>query len=159
MTAKTGAKTATIGHAGRAQTALPRCRTTPPRTVIAFPVFERHADQIEEWLAAIGDCALTNGRVLQIAKTMRSLAAKLARVEGSVRHQNLASFVGHAANSLEASEWQGARYLLITSLALLSANPSFASWQPAVVRQLPLPAPDVPEEAELAEAAMGIVIG
>jgi len=101
----------------------PSPRQTERRgSVIAFPSFECYGDQILEWLAAIGEREPAPRTVARLARSMRCTAAEIERVRNSLRHSNLASFMRHAANALEAAEWEGARYLLITSMAVMTAR-------------------------------------
>ncbi len=124
--------------------------------VIAFPVFEHNGDLIREWLSEIGDGQPSGRTVLRLVKSMRCTAATIERVRNSMRHSHLATFVRNAASALEASEWDGARYLLITSLALLTARAVTAKGfaEIATLRQLPLAT-----EVDELPAAMGIVTG
>jgi len=128
---------------------LSQTKTRRRNNVIAFPVFEHNGDQIREWLSDMGDSEPTARTVLRLVRSMRSTAAMIERVRNSMRHSHLAMFLRHAANALEASEWDGARYLLITSLALLTSRPVTAREfaEIATVRQLPV------------RAAIGIVTG
>ena len=117
-------------------------RVSRPVNVIAFPVFEDHGDQILEWLTEMGPGnpgARTTARLL---RSMRSAVVRIGRVRNSVRHSNLASFVKHAANALEAGECEGARYLLMTAHALMAARAVTAGnfRQPRECRQFSFPA-------------------
>jgi hypothetical protein len=122
--------------------------SAPANKVIAFPVFEQNGDQIREWLSDIGNRQPSRRAVVRLAKSMRCTADRIERVRNSIRHSNLAKFVRHAAAALEASEWEGARYLLIMSLTLMKIRPVPAEGfgHATKVRQLPV-------------AAMGIVTG
>jgi hypothetical protein len=141
---------------GSAQSAFTSGQPSRKNNVIAFPVFEHNGDQIREWLSDIGERTPTRRTVLRVVISMRFAATKVERVRNSLRHTNLAMFLRHAANALETSEWDGARYLLLTSLALMAVRAvspaGFA--EIAAVRQLPL----VTGLDEL-PAAMGIVTG
>jgi hypothetical protein len=132
-------------------------RSTRRNNVIAFPVFEHNGDRIREWLSEIGDSPPAGRTVLRLVKSMRCRAATIERVRNSMRHRHLAMFVRHAANALEASEWDGARYLLITSLALIAGRGVTAKGFAEIpaVRQLP---PAEVDELPVA-AAIGIVTG
>lgn len=130
----------------------------PPRpgNVVAFPVFERHGDQILDWLLDLGEQKPEHRAVTRVLRSMRRTAARLERVRNSMRHSNLASFLRHAANALEASEWDGARYLLMTSHALMTTRAITGGGFPAVaaLRYLPLP-----EAATRDEPPAGVLIG
>ena len=97
----------------------------------------------------------TRRSVTRLIKSMRCTIQKAESVRNSMRHRNLASFVRHAANALEAAEWDGARYILMTSLALLATrgvtNGAFPGG--ATIRQFPVPT------GMVVEATMGIVTG
>ena len=97
--------------------------------VIPFPVFELYGDQILEWLSAIDGNKPTRRTVLRVVKSMRCAVANAGRVRNSMRHSNLADLLRHAANALEAAEWDGTRYLLITALALMTAGTVSAKTQ------------------------------
>ena len=107
-------------------------RTAKPSAsnVIAFPLFDDYNDQIVEWISAIDR---TSGRSL--INPMRQAAAQMEKIRSCERYVNLATFVRHAANALEASERDGARYLLMTSLALTAPLPSERRAERAVVHQ------------------------
>ena len=95
---------------------------TRPDNVIAFPVFEDHGDQILEWLSEMGPGNPGVRTVARLLRSMRSAVLEIGRVRNSLRHSNLASFLKHATNALEAGEFEGARYLLMTAHALLAAR-------------------------------------
>lgn len=103
-------------------------RTTPK--VVRFPLFEDYNDQIVEWISAID-----RGSGRPLVRSMRQAAVQLEKIRSCERYVNLATFVRHAANALEASERDGARYLLMTSLALTMSLPSERRAEPAVVHQ------------------------
>ncbi len=92
--------------------------------VIPFPVFENYGDEIVDWLSALGHRKPSARTVARVVKSMRTAIVQLERVRKSGRHCNLASFLRHAADALEASEWDGARYVLKTASALMTARPS-----------------------------------
>jgi hypothetical protein len=92
------------------------------RGVIVFPLFDHYGDQIRDWLAKIGDEDCRPEAVARIVRSIRRTAGNVERVRNSQRHRNLASFLLHAANALEASEREGARYILAVALAV----PDFA---------------------------------
>ena len=56
-------------------------------------------------------------------RSMRRRASEIERVRNSIRHTHLAIFVWQAAKALEADEWEGARYLLMTAYALMTIRP------------------------------------
>jgi hypothetical protein len=118
VTAETRQAHARTLQAKNRQTAPVRRRK--PCRIIAFPAFERHGDQILEWFSAISGKEPSPTAVVRLVKSMRCEVARLERVRKSARHNNLASLVRHAANALETSEWDGARYLLITALGLMT---------------------------------------
>lgn len=89
--------------------------------VVAFPVFEHHLDHIGEWLSALSNGNPGTGKGKRVARSVRSALAKAECVRNSPRHGNLASFLRHAANALEAGEWDSAGYILLTARALMSA--------------------------------------
>ncbi len=89
--------------------------------MIAFPVFEDHGDQILEWLSEMGPGNPGGRTVARLARSMRSAVLEIGRVR-SIRHSNLAGFLEHAADALEAGEFEGARYLLMTAHALVAAR-------------------------------------
>lgn len=136
-------------------------RTGRSHLVVAFPVFERYGDQIDEWLGAIDRSESERRTDGRIVKSMRRAVAKIERVSKSRRHTNLASFLRHAANALEASERDGARYLLMTALALMPAPPVPRSLRGgAVVIQLPVRVDVDAGASELTpDAVMGMVTG
>lgn len=121
--------------------------------MIALPVFEHYGDRIEEWLSAIGDPS--RAPVPRVTRSMRRTAAEVERVRNSARHRSLAEFIRHAANALDAAEWDGARYLLQTAHALMAVRSApEGGWTGRAVRQLPLSA-----RPGLADARIGIVTG
>jgi len=137
MTAKV--RQTEVRGAGLAQTRFTLARSARTRKVIVFPVFEHNGGQIREWLLDIGDREPSRRTVIRLLKSMRRMATTIERVRNSMRHSNLARFVRHAANALEASEWEGARYLLIMSITLMTARaaPAKGFGEVATVRQLP----------------------
>jgi hypothetical protein len=129
-------------------------RTGRSHLVVAFPVFERYGDQIDEWLGAIDRSESERRTDGRIVKSMRRAVAKIERVSKSRRHTNLASFLRHA-------ERDGARYLLMTALALMPAPPVPRSLRGgAVVIQLPVRVDVDAGASELTpDAVMGMVTG
>ena len=105
------------------------------RRVIAFPAFERYEEQIEDWLSAIGERTPGARPSLRVLRSIQRTLAEVERVRNSPRHSNLASFLRHAANAIHDMEWDGARYILMTALAV-------SDWAHrgcrAPVRQLPV---------------------
>jgi hypothetical protein len=132
--------------------------TRRPCDVIAFPVFERYGFRILEWLTAIGEEAPPGRTAARVVRSIRFTTAEIERVRNSSRHSNLATFLRHAANAMDACEWRGATYILMTALACLEV-PSARSGH--TVRQLPLPGETTAsEEMKLPpEVVMGIVTG
>ncbi len=91
-------------------------------SLIAFPVFESWGDQIAEWLSALGDETPTPSAVRQVTRSLLCAVASLERVRNSTRHTNMACLMRHTVEALRASEWEGARYLLMTGSALMHAR-------------------------------------
>jgi hypothetical protein len=106
--------------------------------VITFPLFEDYNDRIIEWISTIDRQRKSRRATALLINTMRGAAAQMEKVRGCERYVNLATFVRHAANAPEASETDGARYLLMTSLALTAPLPSERKAD-AVVHQFPAP--------------------
>src|SRR5450432_2443309 len=86
-----------------------------PCRVIAFPVFDDYGENIDEWLSVVGASEPPERKVAGIVSSMRRVLRNIERVRNSTRHNNLATFLGHAARALEAGQWDGARYLLMTA--------------------------------------------
>ena len=126
------------------------------RRVIAFPVFENHGDQILEWLSEIGQPEQPPRLAARLVKSMRRSATELERVRHSIRHRNLATFLRHAISAVECSEWEGARYILMTGFAFMSARNS--SNPESAVLQFPMRADAVTVDPD-AGVAIGIVTG
>jgi hypothetical protein len=110
--------------------------------VIAFPAFESYGDAILEWLAALGEGEPGREAVLRLAGSMQRAVVRIERVRTSIRHRNLATFIRHAQLALQISEWNGARYVLLTAFATLSAS-AFTEQKPCgpagIVLQFPAP--------------------
>jgi hypothetical protein len=88
--------------------------------VIPFPAFESCGDAILEWLS---DLAREEpGAALRVTYSIRRMATQIERVQNSSRHRNLAIFLRHAVRALEASEPEGAHYILMTAFAALPAS-------------------------------------
>jgi hypothetical protein len=131
-------------------------------SIIAFPVFENHGDQILEWLSELGQPELRPQPRLaaKLVKSMRNSATELERVRHSMRHSNLATFVRHAISAVECSQWDGARYILMTAFAFMSTrsiDPNKRASESAVL-QFPM-RPDAVSVESAAGLAMGIVTG
>lgn len=92
------------------------------RRVIIFPVFENYGEMILEWLSALGDAEPGSAIVPRVATAIERAIGRIERVPGSARHRNLATFLRHAALALKSSEWDGARYILMTAFATLAAG-------------------------------------
>lgn len=105
--------------------------------VISFPLFDDYNDQIIEWISAIDRQRKSRRAAKPLVNTMRQAATQLEKVRSCERYVNLATFVRHAANALEASERDGARYILMTSLALTAPLPPQRKDERAVVHQFP----------------------
>jgi hypothetical protein len=90
--------------------------------VIVFPAFENYGDTILQWIAAIADEERAPGTVLRVAGSMQRAAAQIERVQNSTRHSNLANFLRLAVRALQASEPDGARYILMAAFAALAAT-------------------------------------
>jgi hypothetical protein len=129
------------------QSAAPRRRAK----VVVFPVFESHADQIAECLSALGEQKPTRAAVQRVTLSLRRALPNLERVRNSMRHTNMACLMRHTLEALRASEWDGARYLLMTGSALMHARairPGVWLNGPdagAVVLQFPLTPEGTPE--------------
>lgn len=104
--------------------------------VVELPVFEGYGERIEDWLARLG-APQAGGSVSRIAGAIRRTAAEVERVRQSPRHASLAELLWRAANALDDAERDGARYLLMMALALLSGSAAGAQAKPAVT-QLPV---------------------
>jgi hypothetical protein len=91
-------------------------------SVIAFPVFESYGDQIGEWLAALGDPKPAPAAVGQVTRSLRRAITGVERVHNSARHTNMACLMRHTLEALRASEWEGARYLLMTASTLINTR-------------------------------------
>jgi hypothetical protein len=152
-------------HQSAAARAGTSSRKTPRKRVgvIAFPVFESYGDQIVEWLSALGDQKPNRIAVERVTLSLRRAVASLELVRNSPRHTNMACLMRHTLEALRASEWEGARYLLMTAFALMSArvlrtgaclNDPVAG---GAVLQFPLP--EMPTELTTEEAVTGIVTG
>jgi hypothetical protein len=132
--------------------------------VIVFPIFEAYGDQLAECLAVLGDQKPTRAAVQRVTRLLRRALAGVERVRNSTRHRNMACLMRHTLEALRASEWEGARYLLMTGSALMYAR----AVRPGVrlngakaggaVLQFPLP-PDCATEPMAGEAITGIVTG
>ncbi len=128
--------------------------------VIEFPVFERYGDDIGEWLAALNGlngAAPGKRTAARVAKSIGRTADSVERVRFSARHSSLGMFLSHAARALDASEFEGARYLLMTASASMWARPAGMSADHAdnVFSQFP-----VEEEAMVVEfPATEIAVG
>ena len=125
-------------------------------TIIAFPVFERYGDQILEWLSELNSGAPDRRTATRLASSMRRTIGEMDRVRNSPRHSNLVTFLEHAIGALKIFEWDGARYLLMTSLAVMTTRSGTHDDLPAraTVRQLPLRT-----EATIAGLAPNVTMG
>lgn len=134
------------------------------RGAIAFPVFERYGDRIMECLAALGDGKPSRAAAKRVTRSLWSAAASAERVRNSARHANMACLMRHTLEAMGASEWEGARYLLMTALALMNVRAVPAGgWLNSpegggVVVQFPLP-PARTTEPATEEATTGTVTG
>jgi hypothetical protein len=90
--------------------------------VIVFPVFECYGDQIAECLSTLGECKPTRAAVQRVTRSLRRTLPNVERVRNSTRHTNMACLMRHTIEALRASEWEGARYLLMTGSALMHAR-------------------------------------
>ena len=90
--------------------------------LIVFPAFECYGDQILDWLSALGDRDPTHSAVARVMRSLRRAVGSVERVRNSPRHTNMARLLRHTLEALRASEWEGARYLLITAHALMNAR-------------------------------------
>lgn len=123
--------------------------------VVAFPVFERYGEQIREWLSTLNDGSPGRRTLARIARQSRCMASKAGSVRNSPRHANLAGFLRLAANALDEEETDGARYLLMTALALMGACAAQTHTANPVI-QFPAAAE---ESTVAADAATGIAAG
>lgn len=106
-----------------AKTTRPSRRTQRKRGgVIVFPIFESYGDQIAECLSALGERKPTSAAVQRITRSLRRALPHVERVRDSTRHTNMACLMRHTLEALRASEWEGARYLLMTGSALMHAR-------------------------------------
>jgi len=92
------------------------------RRVVVFPVFENYGDMILEWLSALDNGEPRSGTVSHLAGAIERAIQQIERVRNSARHRNLATFLRHAVLALQSSEWDGARYILMTAFAALAAS-------------------------------------
>lgn len=157
--------TAKIRRAKTLPAKIGQTAPTRPRKscdIIAFPVFERHGDQILKWLSAIAREDPARRTVARVVKSMRFEVANLERVRNSVRHKSLAGLVTYAANALEDREWDGARYLLTTALGLMTPSSDRATFREgregAIARQFPPLAETAVAELPL-DAVTGTITG
>src|SRR5579864_7299673 len=93
---------------------------TTPHTrarVIVFPIFESYGDQIAECLSMLAEPEPARPAVRRVTLSLKSAVANLERVRNSTRHTNMACLMRHTLEALRASEWEGARYLLMTGSA------------------------------------------
>jgi hypothetical protein len=142
----------------------PRAAASSAKTrsrVVTIARFEDYGDRICEWLSALNPEAPSRRRVRRVIREMRQTEADALRVRNSARHENLAIFLGHAANSLECAEIPGARYILMMAHALLSARAAKQGncAEAGVLLQLPRRSSAVTEPASGAAPATEIVAG
>lgn len=145
---------------------IARDKTTPRASarVIIFPIFETYGDQIAECLAALGERKPTRRTVERVTLMLRRALANAERVRNSARHTNMARLIRHTLEALRASEWDGARYLLMTGSALMHARAIRpGAWlngpdAGGVVLQFP-PMPERADELMTVEAATGMFTG
>ena len=131
--------------------------------VAVFPVFESYGEQIRDCLSALGERKPTRAAVRRVVQTLRRALPGVERVRNSARHANMACLMRHTLEALRASEWEGARYLLMTGSALMHARAvrAGASLRSAGEgRVLQFPAAAVSgTDAIAGEAITGIVTG
>lgn len=134
----------------------PRRKTARPG-VVTMPVFEDYGDRLVEWLSVLDRERLPRRASVRVVQAMRRTAEEIGRVRNSDRHTNLATFVQHAAHSVECSELVGARYILMMAHALMTARAAASgnSAETASLRQFPRRA----EATGAGEATTGIVAG
>jgi hypothetical protein len=131
--------------------------------VIAFPAFEHYGDQILGWLSTLGDQDPTHSDVARVTRSLRRAVDRVERVRNSPRHTNMACLMRHTLEALRASEWNGARYLLMTAHVLMNARVVgtgarfYSSGDVPAVFQFP--APEMLAELTTEEAITGIVTG
>jgi hypothetical protein len=132
---------------------------------IAFPVFESYGDRIMECLAALGEGKPARAAAKRVTRSLLSAAASAERVRKSPRHSSMACLMRHTLEAMRATEWEGARYLLMTALALMNARAVPAGgWLNSpegggVVLQFPLPPAARTTEPETEDATTGMVTG
>ena len=90
--------------------------------VIDFPIFESYGDQIAECLSVLGEQKPGRAAVQRVTRLLQCILPGVERVRNSTRHTNMARLMRHTLEALQASEWQGARYLLMTGSALMHAR-------------------------------------
>ena len=133
--------------------------------VIVFPAFEAYGDQIADCLSTLGEQEPARAAVRKVTVSLRGALANLERVRNSTRHMNMACLMRHTLEALRASEWEGARYLLMTGSALLHARairPGLSLNGPdtgGTVFQLPPMPTDDADELMTVEATSGMVTG
>jgi len=81
-------------------------------TPIAFPVFDDNGELIINWVEG-----LYQGQGKAVIPAMTAAHAQLNKVRNSLRHERLADFLHHAILAIESDEFEGARYILLTTLA------------------------------------------
>jgi hypothetical protein len=120
----------------------PRARKRSASEAIAFPRFDCYGDAILEWHSAIDSAVSDPATARQIsASVSASMERAIRQVErvGSARHRNLATFIRHALVALNDAEWDGARYILLTAFAALSAG-AVSEGPSGILLQFPAPA-------------------
>src|SRR5205823_4903361 len=90
--------------------------------VVEFRTLESYSDTILDWLSAIGGGEPATAAASRIVASMDRAVRQLDRVQNSARHRNLSAFIRHALLAVQSSEWDGARYILLTAFAALSAS-------------------------------------
>jgi hypothetical protein len=151
----------TMRQVAAVRAGTPRARLSPD--VIVFPIFESYGDQIAECLSALGVRKPTRAAVLRVTRSLHLALAGVERVRNSTRHTNMACLMRHTLEALQASEWEGARYLLMTGSALMHArairtNVSLNDPDTGGVLQFRL-LPESPSELMTGEPITGTVTG
>lgn len=77
-----------------------------------MPVFDDNGQLIIDWVEG-----LYQGQGKAVVPAMSVMHSRVARVRNSIRHERLAEFLQHAIRAIESDEFEGARYILLTTLA------------------------------------------
>ena len=86
-----------------------------------MPVFDDNGELIIDWVEG-----LYQGQGKSVIPAMSAMHSQVGRVRNSLRHQRLAEFLHHAIRAIESEEFEGARYILLTTLAAFGWSSHFA---------------------------------